>query len=81
MLPDQQFGFRKNRSTNLPVTCLYEIILQLRDGRHKVTSTFLDLGKAFDSVDHKILLSELEHYGVRGVIHQLMKSYLSNRMQ
>ena len=81
MLSDQQFGFRKNRSTNLAVTYLYETTLQLRDDGHKVTSTFLDVAKAFDSVDHKILLSKLEHYGVKGVVYQLMKSYLSNRMQ
>ena len=73
MLSDQQFGFRKNRSTNLAVTCLYETILQLRDGAHKVTSTFLNVAKAFDSADHKLLLSKLEHYGVREVVYQLMK--------
>ena len=46
----------------------------------KVTRTFLHLAKAFDSIDHKILLRILEHYGVRGVVYQL-KSYRFNRMQ
>ena len=41
----------------------------------------MNLAKAFDSVDRKILLSKLELYGVRGVVYQLTKLYLSNRLQ
>ena len=44
-------------------------------------SVFIDLKKAFDSVDHKILLSKLEYYEIRGKVLQLMQSYLSNRLQ
>ena len=42
---------------------------------------FIDLAKAFDTVDHKILLSKLDYYGIRGVVYDWFASYLSNREQ
>ena len=44
-------------------------------------TVFLDFGKAFDSINNKILLDNLEHYGIRGPVLQLFKSYLSERTQ
>ena len=78
---DKQFGFRKQHSTNLALTFLYEYILKQRDNDNSVCDIFMDLAKAFDSVSHRILLSKLEHYGVKGNAIRLIKSYLTNRMQ
>ena len=78
---ENQFGFRKNHSTCHATTLLVESIADAFENRKSVLGLFLDLSKAFDTIDHKILLSKLWHYGIRGVAHQWLCSYLSNRMQ
>ena len=74
-----QFDFRQNYSTSLAITQLHEYVLRKLDGRHVVCGIFMDLAKTFDTVDHDILLFKLEQYGIRGVAHDLIKSYLENR--
>ena len=81
LFTDEQFRFRKQHSTNLALTLLYDYILNQRDNDSSVCGIFMDLAKAFDSVSYRILLSKLEHYGVRGNAIRLIKSYLTNRMQ
>ena len=76
-----QFGFRKKHSTNNAVTYLNEIILDELDNTKTVCEIFLDLVKAFDCVNHQILLDKLEHHGFRGNAHNLLTSYLFNRFQ
>ena len=76
-----QFGFRTKHSTNHAITCVYETILKELDNQKSVCGIFLNFAKAFDCVNHQILLDKLDHYGIRGNANKLLKSYLTNRYQ
>ena len=76
-----QFGFRKGHSTSHAITALTEIVRSSLDKTEFSAAVFLDFQKAFDTVDHNILLQKLSHYGVRGVALKVFESYLKNRSQ
>ena len=76
-----QFGFRVEYSTNHALIILSESNRQSLDEGSFDCGIFVDLQKAFDTVDHKILLHKLEYYGIRGVCNDWLKSYLSDRKQ
>ena len=81
ILCDNQFGFRKNHSTSLALIDLYEKVSLALDRKEHAVGIFLDLSKAFDTVDHNILLDKLKHYGIRGMALDWVRSYFSNRLQ
>ena len=81
LLSDHQYGFRSNRSTSLAVMDFVENIATAVDKKHHTVGVFIDLCKAFDTIDHSLLLQKLERYGIRGVSQQWLRSYLSNRFQ
>ena len=78
---DLQFGFGTNHSTVHALINLTEDIRSSLDNNNFAVGVFVDLQKAFDTVDHKILLSKLEFYGIRGISNQWFNSYFNNRKQ
>ena len=75
------FGFRKNNSTSHAIITLVERVTKALDTGKYVVGVFLDLKKAFDTVNHVILLRKLECYGIQGNILNWFISYLSYRSQ
>ena len=81
LLYEKQFGFRSNHSTLHAVLSIIDKIQNaIEDGNYSC-GIFLDLSKAFDTVNHQILLQKLEYYGIRGMANDWFKSYLDNRKQ
>lgn len=77
----KQFGFRKGISTEIAINEFIEkVSIGINDGK-KVSGLFLDISKAFDTVDHDILLQKMDNCGIRGVVNSLFESYLKNRKQ
>lgn len=76
-----QHGYRKGKSTVTAVTAVVESILEAMDEREYTELVAYDLSKAFDCVNHEVLLQKLWHYGIRGTPHDLLRSYLQGRKQ
>ena len=81
ILSSSQYGFRTNHSTSQAINDILEKLTDSLDKGFSSIGVFIDLRKAFDTVDHKILISKLEHYGIRGHALTWLKSYLADRFQ
>ena len=76
-----QFGFKKGHSTYMPLTIIFEKTVEALEHHEHVVVLYIDLAKAFDTVDHKILLNKLSHYGIRGKALSWFENYLNERQQ
>ena len=81
LLQDKQFGFRSKYSTTHAIISLTESIKKFLDKKYIVSGIFIDLEKAFDTINHSILCDKLNYYGFRCKSNDLTKSYLTNRKQ
>ena len=80
ILANEQYGFRSNTSER----AIYQLtnkILTALDNKEWVGGIFCDLSKAFDNVDHDLLIEKLKFYGITGTASKLIKSYLTNIFQ
>ena len=86
LLDYNQYGFRKNHSISLALLYLHDKITSAVDEKKYTAGLFLDLSKAFHTVNHSILLSrispgKLEQYGIRGLVLEWIRCYLCSRSQ
>ena len=81
ILYEKQFGFRKKHSTYMAHMLLMDKLIEALENGDLVVGIFLDFSKAFDTVDHSILIRKLNHYGIRGTSLDWFRSYLFQRQQ
>ena len=81
-MKDKQYRFYKaHHSTSMAIMQLVDKIANAVENHETTIGVYLDLFKAFDTIDHNILLEKLEHYGFRGIAHDWFKCYLGKRKQ
>ena len=81
IINDEQFGFRKNISTLNSIETLQKKVIESLDSNKYCVGLFVDLKKAFDTVNHSILINKLDYYGIRGKPLDWLISYLNDRQQ
>ena len=81
ILCTNQFGFRKNSNTSDGINEFLDYVYSSLDKKQSTIAVYLDFSKSFDTVNYEILMSKLQHNGIKGVMLSWYKSYLSNRKQ
>ena len=81
IINSSQFGFRAMHSTEHALLTFIDFVVTEKEKGNGVLGIYLDIKKAFDSVNYQILFKKLQKYGIRGLPLQLLKSFLSNRRQ
>ena len=81
ILYKHQYGFQRGKSTEHAILDLHTNIIKAVESTEKSCSIFLDFAKAFDTINHDILLEKLKYYGIRDLPLNWFKSYLSCRYQ
>ena len=81
ILYKRQYGFQKNKNTEMAILDLQSKIIESFEKEEIPCAIFLDFAKAFDTVNHEILIHKLHHYGIRDTPLKWLKSYLTNRKQ
>ncbi len=81
LLYGSQYGFRKGHSTEFATLELVDRITVEMDNMNTPINILLDLSKAFNTLDHQVLIKKLEYYGLNDLSIKLIESYLSNRKQ
>ena len=80
-MTDSQYGFRKNHSTQSTALEIIDRLMISMDKGKTLLEIFLDFSKAFDTLDHEILLYKLKYYGIKDKALFLFRNYLTNRRQ
>jgi len=81
LFTDRQVGFRKKKSTYMPIMLIHDFVTTAWEANESAIGIFIDLKKAFDTVDHVILCKKLERYGVKNNALKIIESYLTDRTQ
>ena len=81
ILCESQHGFTSGRSTVTALLHFTEELHKIFDQKHFAIGLFIDLSKAFETINHEILLQKLEYYGVRGSSLSFFRNYLKDRKQ
>ena len=81
LLYEKKFCFQRNNSTEHAMLQLTRDITSYFEKGEYTLGVFIDLSKAFNTVDHQILIKQLQYYGIDGTALEWFKSYFSNRKQ